>query len=248
MRIATSTPRRLFGRHACAPARRTRYAISARVLTRARLSSACALRSPLRSSEADAVGVAVAVGAGVGVAVGGLGGEFAEDDDAGGAAVDAEGAAGADVFVDDEGDVVFGVFAGAFGVGGGGDGVDGDHVDAFPGADVDAAFAEDAFGLVDVEELLGFDRAGEVGAVDLVELVVGREVRHRRVRIRTCHIPTPRSSWDGGSDAAGDRSATYPTPCLPRRAPRPPPRWDASATSGRAGCSAGRTRCRCPRR
>src|SRR4030095_12425829 len=103
----------------------------------------------LAKLEPHAVAVAVAVGAGVGGAFGDLLGELAEDDDAGGAAVDAQGAARADVFVDDEGDVVGGVFAGLFGVGGVGDGVDGDHVDAFPGADVDAAFAEDAFGLVD---------------------------------------------------------------------------------------------------
>src|SRR5690242_8387160 len=132
MRIATSTPRRL-----SADARaRSRFTRSARFLHACRafqLRLARVRRSA--ALEADAVGVAVAVGADVGVAVGGLGGELAQDDDAGGAAVDAEGAAGADVFVDDEGDVVFGVFAGAFGVGGGGDGVDGDHVDAFPGAD-----------------------------------------------------------------------------------------------------------------
>ena len=36
--------------------------------------------------------------------------------------------------------------------------LDRDHVDALPRADVDAAFAEDAFGLVDVEELLRLDR------------------------------------------------------------------------------------------
>ena len=55
-------------------------------------------------------------------------------------------------------DVVFGVVAGLVGVDGFVDGGGGEHVDAFPRADVDAAFAEDAFGLVDVEELLGFDR------------------------------------------------------------------------------------------
>ena len=54
----------------------------------------------------------MSVGADVGVAVAPLVGDFAQDDDAGGAAVDAQGAAGADVFVDDEEDVVFGVVAG----------------------------------------------------------------------------------------------------------------------------------------
>ena len=98
-------------------------------------------------------------------------GDFAEDDDAGGAAVDAECAAGADVFVDDEEDVVFGVVAGLVGVDGFVDGVGGEHVDAFPRADVDAAFAEDAFGLVDVQELLGLHRLGEPLRVDLLQHV-----------------------------------------------------------------------------
>src|SRR5205814_456847 len=123
-----------------------------------------------------------------GVAVAPLVGDFAQDDDAGGAAVDAECAAGADVFVDDEEDVVFGVVAGLVGVDGVVDGVGGDHVDAFPGADVDAAFAEDALGLVDVKELLGLDRRGQERRVDLLELVVGDEVRHRRVRIGLGHL------------------------------------------------------------
>src|SRR6478735_3989249 len=80
----------------------------------------CAIRGSAASarSEPDAVGVAVSVGADVGVAVAPLVGDFAQDDDAGGAAVDAEGAAGADVFVDDEEDVVFGVVAGLVGVDG----------------------------------------------------------------------------------------------------------------------------------
>src|SRR5256886_12575889 len=144
-------------------------------------------RAPDGPSEPRPVAVAVAVGAGVGVAFGDLLGDLAEDDHAGGAAVDAQGAAGADVFVDDEGDVVGGILAGLFGVGGVGDGVDGDHVDAFPGADVDAAFAEDAIGLVDVEELLGLDRRGEERRVDFLELVVGDEVRHRRIPVGLWH-------------------------------------------------------------
>src|SRR5207249_1862319 len=39
----------------------------------------------------------------------------------------------------------------------------------------------DAFGLVDVEELLGFHRLGEPLRVDLLQHVRGRELRHRRV-------------------------------------------------------------------
>src|SRR2546425_4242441 len=154
-------------------------------------------RAPDGPSEPHPVRVAVAVGAGVGVAFGDLLGDLAAGDHAGGAAVDAQRAAGADVFVDDEGDVVGGVFAGLFGVGRIRDGVDGDHVDAFPGADVDAAFAEDAFGLVDVEELLGLDRRGVERRVDFLELVVGDEVRHRRDRCGLGYRPSPFASQDG---------------------------------------------------
>src|SRR6516225_9886731 len=64
----------------------------------------CRFRLPLLyfPLKAHAVGVAVSVGAVVGVAVAPGVGDFAQDDDAGGAAVDAQCAAGADVFVDDE--------------------------------------------------------------------------------------------------------------------------------------------------
>ena len=48
-----------------------------------------------------------------------------------------------------------------------GDRVRRDHVDALPRADVDAALAHDALGLVDVDELLRLDRLGEVVGVDL---------------------------------------------------------------------------------
>ena len=65
------------------------------------------------------------------------------------------------------------------------------HVDALPRADVDAALAEDALGLVDVEELLRLHRAGEVRRVDLLQLVVGREVGHRRVRVGAGHQASP---------------------------------------------------------
>src|SRR5204862_8065916 len=109
------------------------------------------------------------------------------DDHASGAAVDAQGAAGADVFVDDEEHVVLGVVAGLVGVDGFVDGVGGQHVDAFPRADVDAAFAQDAFGLVDVQELLGFDRLSQPFRGDLLQHIRGRELRHRRIRISTSH-------------------------------------------------------------
>ena len=41
--------------------------------------------------------------------------------------------------------------------------------------------------MVDVEELLGFDRGGEPGRVDLLEHVRLRELRHRRIRVGLRH-------------------------------------------------------------
>ena len=103
------------------------------------------------------------------------------------AAVDAQRAPGADVLVDDEGHVVVRVLAGLVGADGLGDRRHRDHVDALPRADVDAALAEDALGLVDVQELLRLDRLGQEGRVDLLELVVDREVGHGRVRVGARH-------------------------------------------------------------
>src|SRR3954447_190986 len=125
--------------------------------------------SSLRS-EPDAVGVAVPVRAVVGIAVGGDRRELAQHDDAGRAPIDAQRAPRADVLVDDERDVVARVLAGLLGVHRVGDRVHRHHVDALPRADVDAALAEDALGLVDVEELLRLHRRGQEGGVDLLQL------------------------------------------------------------------------------
>src|SRR5512143_3053004 len=120
-------------------------------------------------SEPHAVGVAVAGRADVAIAVGDVGRELAEDDHPGGAAVDAQRAPRADVLVDDERHVVTRVLAGLLGVDRVADRAHRDHVDALPRADVDAALAEDALGLVDVEELLRLHRRGEVGGVDFLQ-------------------------------------------------------------------------------
>src|SRR5690606_32834504 len=98
--------------------------------------------------EPHAVAVAVGAGALVGVAAGVGVDQLAQDDHARRAAVDAEGAPGADVVVDDEDGVVSGVEPGPLGADGLVDRVGGHEVDALPGADVDAALAGDALGLV----------------------------------------------------------------------------------------------------
>src|SRR4029077_6084754 len=142
-------------------------------------------------SEPNAVRVTVAVRTGVEVALGDVGLQLAEDDHSGGAAVDAQRAPRADVFVDDERDVVARVLAGLFGVDRVADRAHRHHVDALPRADVDAVLAEDALRLVDVQELLRLHRRGEVRRGDLLQLVVGGEVGHGRVGVGTGHQASP---------------------------------------------------------
>src|SRR5215217_2660309 len=122
--------------------------------------------------EPHPVGVTVVAVPLVLVAVAGRHPGLAHDDDAGRAPVDAEAAPGADVLVDHEDDAVVRVDARLDGVGGVGDGLGGEHVDALPRADVDAALAHDALGLVDVEELLRLDGLPELLGRDLGEDVV----------------------------------------------------------------------------
>src|SRR2546430_11235067 len=98
--------------------------------------------------EPHSVGVAVLVIALVGVALTCCDPCLAHDDHAGGAAIDAEAAPRAHVFVDDEDDVVVGIDTRLIGLHRFGDGVGRQHVDALPRADVDAALAHDALGLV----------------------------------------------------------------------------------------------------
>src|SRR5688500_14413053 len=88
------------------------------------------------SLEPHPVGVSVLVVALVLVAVARGDTGLAHDDHAGGAAVDAQSAAGADVLVDHEDYVVVGVDAGLLGIGGFRHGVGRQHVDALPRADV----------------------------------------------------------------------------------------------------------------
>ena len=119
-------------------------------------------------AEAHAAAVAMGVRSLVTVTSSGGIAELSEDDHAGGAAVDAERTAGADIVVDGEDDVIVGIFTGLFGTDGAVDGIGGDHVDALPRADVDAAFAGDAFALIDVDELLRLDRLGKPGRICLL--------------------------------------------------------------------------------
>ena len=128
------------------------------------------------------------VGSLVTVAVGGGVPDLAEDDDPGRAAVDAQRTASADVVVDQKDHVVAGIDAGELGTLGLGDGRRLHHVDALPRADVHAALAHDALGLIDVDELLWLDGLGQIVGVDLNEGVVDAELRHRGIGIDLRHI------------------------------------------------------------
>ena len=113
--------------------------------------------------------------------------EFAKDNDASGATIDTKCTAGADIVVDGEDHVVVGVFTWLFGANRVSDGIGGNHMDALPRADVDAAFAGDAFALINVDELLGFDSLGQPGSVDFLQYVVGTELRKWWVCVEDTH-------------------------------------------------------------
>ena len=89
--------------------------------------------------------------------------------------------------IDPDEHVVGRVLTGLLGVGGLGDGLGRHHVDALPRADVHAALAHDALGLVDVDELLRLDRLGEVVGVHLDELVLVAPLGHRGVGVGSSH-------------------------------------------------------------
>jgi len=133
----------------------------------------------------------MSVGALMGISVGAGGADFTQNDYPSGAPVDAECTPGAGIVVDGEDYVVAGVVTGKFGAVGFSDGPGLHHVDAFPWTDVDAAFAHDAFGLVDVNELFGFNRFEQPVGIYLMKDVVVDEGRKWRVGVYEAHAPAP---------------------------------------------------------
>ena len=61
-------------------------------------------------------------------------------------------------------------------------------MNALPWADVDAAFAHDAFALIDMNELLWLDCFGEIVGIDLDELILVGPFRHWWVGVSLCHV------------------------------------------------------------
>ena len=109
----------------------------------------------------------------MGVTYGAGVGDLAKNYYSGGAAINAESTARADIFVNNERHVVAGVLTGKFGADGLANRINRDHVNAFPWADVYAALAHDALRLIDVKKLFWLNRRQEVTRVNLLEDVVG---------------------------------------------------------------------------
>jgi hypothetical protein len=106
--------------------------------------------------------------------------ELAEGDDPSRAAVDTERAASAFILVDNKEPPIGDVLGGVINVDRLGDGVEGQIENAFPRTDIDAAFTQYAFGLVNVKKLLGSELVLEVIGRDQSELIV---VAERRILI-----------------------------------------------------------------
>jgi len=85
---------------------------------------------------------------------------LAHDDYTCGTAVHAKTATGAHIFVHNEYNMVHWVGSRLVCVYRFGDGVGGKHVNALPRANINAPFAHDAFGLIDMQKLLWFDGFG----------------------------------------------------------------------------------------
>ena len=139
--------------------------------------------------EPHAIAIAVLVVALMGIALACGHSGLTHDDDAGRTAIDAQPTARANVLVNNENHMILGVDAWLIGVNGFNHCLCRQHVDAFPGTNVDAAFAHDAFGLVDVQKLFGFDRLGQLGWVNLLKGVAPRKVRQRRIGVVAHYAP-----------------------------------------------------------
>jgi len=113
--------------------------------------------------------------------------DLAEGDDPRRATIDAQSTPGADVVVDDEDGRVHGVYPWELGPHGFIDCAGGKQKDALPRADVDTALADDALGLVDVDELFRLDRRCQIVGINSLKDVVIAKVRKRRVCVGLGH-------------------------------------------------------------
>lgn len=141
-----------------------------------------------KMSEAHTVRVPVIVGTGVRITCRRGRSYFADRDDTGWTAVHAELTACADIIIDDEHHRIGRVCSWKLSPRCGRDGRRSDHVDALPWANIYASLAGDALRLVDVNELLGFNRFGEIRSIYFYEVVLGGPLWHRGVSISARHV------------------------------------------------------------
>jgi hypothetical protein len=123
----------------------------------------------------------------VGVAFGNWFAEFAQNDDASWAPVDTESAASAHVVIDGENGLVLRIGTGKFGSLGTSNSAGSYEMNTFPGANVDTALANNAFGLIDMNVLLGLYPSIEPGSVDFLQDIIVAEGRKGRIGISDSH-------------------------------------------------------------
>ncbi len=114
--------------------------------------------------------------------------KFAEHDDTGWATIDAQGASCTDVVVDHEDHAVRRISARHLRALRVDDCRWAHHVNALPRADVNATLAQDAFALIDVDELFGLDGLAQVVGIYLDERVLVGVRHHRWVGVGACHV------------------------------------------------------------
>lgn len=138
----------------------------------------------------------------MGITIGRCSTDLSKDDDTCWAPVDAKGATGADIVVDEEDGMVAGIVSWQFGPKGLINRRSANQVDALPWADIDTAFAGNAFGLVNMNELLGLDRFRQPLRVDFPQDVIVAELRHRGIGVNAGHDQLFRTSGRPYSEVA----------------------------------------------
>ena len=138
-------------------------------------------------TEAHAVPITMGGRALVGVTIGRRSADLSENDDTCGTAVDAKCASGTNIVVNEEDRMVAWVIPRHFGADGLVNGRSANQVNALPGTNIDTAFAGDALGLINMNELLGLDRLRQPFRVDFPQDVIVAEFGHRRIGVNAGH-------------------------------------------------------------
>ena len=115
---------------------------------------------------------------------------FAEHDDTSWATIDAQGASCADVIVNHEDHAVRRISTRHLSALRIDDCRWVHHVNALPRADVNATLAQDAFALINMDELFGLNGLAQVVGIHLDEGVLVGVRHHRWVGVGACHVVT----------------------------------------------------------